>query len=329
MNPPRPGKKRRRHDLPGMAAVVGLSGIAAIVVGCGSGHPAGAPTRPATPTGAATAAPSTADSPTTQSTRPPSAPTTPPVPAAPRTVTTAAVPSRSTITTASTPDAPRSTGELAGKVITIDPGHNGANYTDPGYIDAPVWNGRESEACDTTGTQTDSGYTEAQFNWNVAQYVAADLRSLGAIVILTRSSNSGIGPCITQRTAIGNDAHANAAVSIHADGGPPSGRGFAILEPVPDGPNDAVIATSQALGNDLRAAFLAGTGEPVSDYSGVDGIVPRNDLAGVNLTTVPKVFIECANMRNAQDAALVTNAEWQMKAAQSIANGIATFVASP
>ena len=214
-------------------------------------------------------------------------------------------------------------------MITIDPGHNGRNFTDPSFIDAPVWNGRETESCDTTGTETDAGYTEAQFNWNVANYAAADLRALGATVILTRTSNDGVGPCITQRTAIGNDAHSNAAVSIHADGGPPSGRGFTILEPVADGPNDAVIASSEVLGADLRKAFLAGTGEPVSNYEGANGILPRDDLAGVNLTTVPKVFAECANMRNAQDAALVTSPAWQKEAAQAIANGLTMFVLSP
>jgi N-acetylmuramoyl-L-alanine amidase len=215
---------------------------------------------------------------------------------------------------------------LSGKTVAIDPGHNGDNYTDPSYIDSPVWNGRTDEACDTTGTETDSGYTEALFNWNVAQRVAADLRAEGATVILTRSSNSGVGPCITERTSLANDAHAAAAVSIHADGGPSSGRGFAILEPVADGPNDGVVAASQRLGVDLRTSFLAGTGEPVSNYDGTDGIQPRDDLAGTNLTTVPKVFIECANMRNSSDASLVVDPAWQRRAGDAIAAGLAAFI---
>jgi N-acetylmuramoyl-L-alanine amidase len=219
-------------------------------------------------------------------------------------------------------------GVLSGQVVAIDPGHNGGNGADPAYIDSPVWNGTGFEACDTTGSATDSGYTEAQFNFNVAEYLAADLRAQGATVVLTRTSNTGVGPCVTERAAIGNDAHADAAVAIHADGGPPGGRGFAILEPVADGPNDGVIASSAALGADLRDSFLAGTGEPVSSYDGVDGIQPRDDLAGINLTTVPKVFIECANMRNATDAALVVNPAWQSLAAQAIDNGITRFLLS-
>jgi N-acetylmuramoyl-L-alanine amidase len=217
---------------------------------------------------------------------------------------------------------------LTGKVVVIDPGHNGGNGADPSYINMPVFNGRTEEACDTTGAATDSGYTEARFNWNVANYLAADLRAQGATVVMTRSSNTGVGPCVTQRAAIGNEAQADAALSIHADGGPPGGRGFAILEPVADGPNDAVVGSSAALGTDLRDSFLAGAGEPVSNYDGVDGIQPRDDLGGINLTTVPKVFIECANMRNAADAALILNPAWQQQAAAALDAGITAFLAS-
>ena len=126
--------------------------------------------------------------------------------------------------------------------------------------------------------------------------------------------------------AIGNQVHANAAISIHADGGPPGGRGFAILEPVADGRNDAIIGPSVGLGADLRSAFASGTGEPFSSYDGTAGIQPRDDLAGINLSTVPKVFIECANMRNATDAALVTSLRWQATAARAIAAGLTAFL---
>ena len=154
---------------------------------------------------------------------------------------------------------------LAGEVVGIDPGHNGLNYSAPGVIDAPVFNGTGTESCDTTGTATDSGYTEAQFNFNVATYLEADLQAEGATVVLTRPNNAGVGPCVTTRAAIINDAHADVAVDIHADGGPADGRGFAVLEPTADGPNDGVIASSAAFAATLRNAFVAGTPMPVSD----------------------------------------------------------------
>jgi N-acetylmuramoyl-L-alanine amidase len=221
---------------------------------------------------------------------------------------------------------PLSAGPLTGKIVAVDPGHNGGNFTHPSYIDSIIFNGREDETCDTTGTETDGGYEEAQFNFDVSEYLAYDLRSEGATVVLTRTSNNGVGPCVTERAKIGNDAKADAAVAIHADGGPADGQGFAILEPVADGINDKIIQPSQVLGTDMRNAFQTVTGEMPSTYDGVDGIQPRDDLAGLNLSTVPKVFIECANMRNSVDAAKIIEPSWQALAAKGIAAGIMAFL---
>ena len=63
-------------------------------------------------------------------------------------------------------------------------------------------------------------------------------------------------------------------------------------------PRSSVIASSQQLAVAMRNAFLAGTGEPVSSDDSTDGIEPRDDLGGLNLTTVPKVPIERCPMRS-------------------------------
>jgi N-acetylmuramoyl-L-alanine amidase len=215
---------------------------------------------------------------------------------------------------------------LVGKVVGIDPGHNGLNYSAPAVIDQPVFNGTGVETCDTTGTATDAGYTEAQFNFNVATYLRADLQAEGATVVLTRPDNAGVGPCVTTRAAIINDAHADVSVDIHADGGPPTGRGFTVLEPVADGPNDGSVTSSAGLATVLRDTFASDTPMPVSTYDGVDGLQPRNDLAGLNLTTVPKVLIECGNMRNATDAALLVTPSFQQIAAAAMARAITEFL---
>lgn len=209
-------------------------------------------------------------------------------------------------------------------MVGIDPGHNGDNYTDPSFINQTVFNGRSSESCDTTGTATDSGYTEAMFNFQVATYLAADLRAEGAHVILTRTSNTGVGPCVNQRAAIINNAHADIAIDIHADGGPATGRGFTIFEPVAFGPNDTVIGSSEAFGNALKSSFLADTPMPISTYDGTNGLSFRDDLAGLNLATEPKVLIECGNMRNATDAALLVTPTFQEDAATAMAQAITT-----
>lgn len=215
---------------------------------------------------------------------------------------------------------------LAGKVVGIDPGHNGGNFSDPSFINHSVWNGRESEACDTTGTETDGGYTEALFNFNVASYLRAILIREGAKVVMTRRTNDGVGPCIDRRAQILDKARADVAIDIHADGGPPGGRGVAILTPVPDGPNDHVIASSKRFGRILLKRYTKVTGIPISTYDGSGGFAPRDNLAGLNLTTVPKVLIECVNMRNATDASRLVMPAFQRLAAQSMADAITAFL---
>lgn len=217
---------------------------------------------------------------------------------------------------------------LAGKVVGVDPGHNGGNFSDPAFINHPVWNGREEEACDTTGTATNGGYTEALFNFNVARYLRADLIKEGAEVVMTRRTNHGVGPCIDRRAHILDKVGSDVAIDIHADGGPPGGRGVAILTPVPDGPNDHVIASSRRFGRILLKRYTKVTGIPISDYDGSGGFAPRDNLAGLNLTTIPKVLIECANMRNAADAARLVKPAFQRLAAKSMAEAITTFLQS-
>jgi N-acetylmuramoyl-L-alanine amidase len=215
---------------------------------------------------------------------------------------------------------------LAGRVIGLDPGHNGGNFTHLAYIGHQIWNGREWEDCNTTGTATDGGYTEALFNFRIATYLRADLLADGARVVMTRTSNTGVGPCVNQRAAIINAARADVGIAIHADGAAPGGRGFAILVPVSDGPNDKIISSSLTLAGDVRAAMLAGTPMPVSNYDGVDGIAPRDNLAGLNLAEVPMVLIEVGNMRNATDAALETTPAFQREVAKALCAAMVQFL---
>ena len=216
---------------------------------------------------------------------------------------------------------------LAGDVIVLDPGHNGGNATHPDAVNRLVNVITEQKACDTTGAETDAGYPEYAFNFDVAIRLARLLRKDGAKVVLTRHTDTGVGPCVTERAAIGNRAHANAAISIHADGGPASGSGFEVIEPglVP-GYTNKIIGPSRRLGLDIRNAYHAITGEPYSDYVGTAGLDVRTDLGGLNLSKVPKVFIECANMRNSADAARLTSAAFRQRVAAALAAGFVAFL---
>ncbi|MGO8961963.1 MAG: N-acetylmuramoyl-L-alanine amidase [Streptosporangiaceae bacterium] len=226
--------------------------------------------------------------------------------------------------------APAVRARLAGKVVVIDPGHNPHNPQHVAQISALVNAGGFLKACDTVGAETDAGYPEFDFTLDVARRARSILRAAGAKVILTQNGNTTYGPCINQRAGIGNRAHADAAISIHADGGPPDGYGFAVLVPVlvhnAVADNSMIIEPSRQLAGEILTHFAAATGQRRSTYLGSGGIQPRADLGGLNLSTVPKVFIECANMRNAGDAAKVTDEHWRHAAARGIADSIAAFV---
>jgi N-acetylmuramoyl-L-alanine amidase len=220
-------------------------------------------------------------------------------------------------------------GAVSGRTVAIDPGHNGRNGAHAAEINRLVDIGTKKKECDTTGTQTDGGYTESAYNLDVSLRLADILRSAGANVVMTRTDDNGWGPCIDERAAIGNRAGANVAISIHADGGPTSGRGFHVNYPTSiPGLTDTIADPSRTLGLDIRDAFAAGTGMPYSTYLGQSAMLARDDLGGLNLSKTPKVLLETGNMRNATDVSLLTDPSFRQREAVAIANGLADYLST-
>jgi N-acetylmuramoyl-L-alanine amidase len=217
---------------------------------------------------------------------------------------------------------------LRGAKITIDPGHNGNNGSHPEEINrqVPIGNG-ETKECDTTGTATASGYAESRFNLSVARALKRKLKARGAKVVMTRRNDHGVGPCINERARIGNRAHSDAAISIHADGGPPSGRGFHVIYPTRiDGLTDDIYKDSRRLAKAIRAKYERRTGMPRSNYVGTEGLDKRSDLGGLRLSNVPKVFIETGNMRNATDARKLESSRFRKRIARGLLEGLKRFL---
>ncbi|MFE9673048.1 N-acetylmuramoyl-L-alanine amidase [Streptomyces sp. NPDC006259] len=222
-------------------------------------------------------------------------------------------------------------GPLAGKVVVVDPGHNPANVQHTAEINRKVDIGTHTKECDTTGTATNSGYSEAAFTLDVAHRLRALLERQGATVKLTQDADRPYGPCVDERARIGNSARADAVVSVHADGAGAGQRGFHVILPgaVHAGAADtrAIVAPSRKLGRLIADDFAESTDTAPSNYvGGGSGLVTREDLGGLNLSTVPKVFIECGNMRDSKDAALLTSGAWRQRAAQGISEGIVSFL---
>ncbi len=221
---------------------------------------------------------------------------------------------------------PTSTSGLDGRVIALDPGHNGGNFDAPEEINRQVDAGGLMKACNTTGTATPDGYRESTFNLEVAELVRTGLEEAGAQVHMTRSDDDGVGPCIDERGTIGQRVGADLTLSIHADGAAVDARGFHIIHPAAwSGSDPAVLAASLELAEVLRDALVAGGRSP-ANYVGSGGLVARNDLATLNLSEVPVVLLEAGNMRNAADAAALRDRAWQAALADALVQGIERFL---
>ncbi|BDU07900.1 N-acetylmuramoyl-L-alanine amidase [Nocardia cyriacigeorgica] len=244
-------------------------------------------------------------------------------------VSTALALTPSAVTATAEPISPEMATKLAGKIVFLDPGHQGPNHTE--NLARQVSDGRGgTKDCQTTGMTTLNGVAEHTINWNVAQLVKTSLESLGARVVLSRQDDSGWGGCIDERARAANESGAAVAVSIHADGAPAQYRGFHVIVPqlpIPDVKADQVQSTQGlAASKAMRDAYLS-SGFPSANYAGVvDGLQTRADVAGPALTTVPDVFIEMGNGANPEDAALLESGDGQLKHAIAITTGLVSFL---
>lgn len=212
-------------------------------------------------------------------------------------------------------------------MVVLDPGHNGRNADNLTTINAlvPAGDGK-MKPCNSTGTQANDGYPEHEFNWSVAERVRAILEHSGVHVIMTRSGDDGIGPCVNRRAEIGNAAHAAAVVSIHGDGGV-SGHGFHVIRSPDQVGGAAVASDGRRLAEVVHTAMLAESGMTTATYiNGGTGYDLRTDLAGLNLSTRPSILVECGNMRDAGDAAEMESSAGRSRIAGAIARGTLTYL---
>ena len=211
---------------------------------------------------------------------------------------------------------------IAGKIVFLDPGHNGAN---DGSIGRQVPTGRGgTKECQTTGTTTDAGYPEHTFNWNTVLMIRQELNNLGVRTAMSRGNDNALGPCVDERAYMANALHPDAMVSIHADGGPAGGQGFSreLLEPSAE--HRATGCVGPVRPGDARPD--GGGGPATVDVHGQQRTLWAADLTGLNLAQYPSILVECGNMKNAGDAAMLASQDGQAHYANAVARGIASYL---
>jgi len=225
------------------------------------------------------------------------------------------------------PHANAAPADIAGMIVFLDPGESGKNDAST-TRQVPDGRGgtKDCQATGATAAATNDGYPEHSFTWEVALRVRSLLNQLGVRTAMSRGNDDGLGPCVDERAATANALHPDAIVSIHADGGPPSGRGFHVnysAPPLNQAQAGPAVQFAQIMRDQLRAS-----GVPPANYIGQDGLDGRADLAGLNLAQYPAILVELGNMKNPADDALITTPDGRQKYAAAVVNGIAGFLAT-
>jgi len=177
--------------------------------------------------------------------------------------------------------------KIAAKIV-VDPGHGGK---DPGAI-AP------------------GGMHEKAIVLDVARQVADRLRSAGATVKMTRSTDTFVE--LEDRAAMANRFGADLFVSIHADSARRvSAQGFGTyLAPMA---SSSAVAAADAIGR-----RLSGAGVPKHGTF-------RKQFRVLVLTRCPAVLIELGFLSNPAEAARLGAWSYRRKLAEAIAEGIRDF----
>ncbi|MEQ2528574.1 N-acetylmuramoyl-L-alanine amidase [Bacillaceae bacterium CLA-AA-H227] len=185
---------------------------------------------------------------------------------------------------------------LHGKTIVLDPGHGGS---DSGAVG--------------------NGITEKNLNLNVSLALKAKLESMGAKVILTRSTDVFIP--LNDRPLVSQNVNADLFVSIHTNSSTSSsatGVETYYSEAPYNGENNPYPIESKRLAQSIQNHL---TQETYMRSRGIDDagfIVIRKNI-------VPSVLVELGFLSSPSDATIMLQSDYKDKAAQGILLGILEY----
>ena len=89
---------------------------------------------------------------------------------------------------------------LAGSIVFLDPGHNGANDAS---MTKQVPTGRGgTKDCQTSGTSTESGFPEHTFNWDTVLLIRQELTQLGVRTAMSRGNDDQVAAIVAAYQSI-------------------------------------------------------------------------------------------------------------------------------
>ncbi|EXX85239.1 N-acetylmuramoyl-L-alanine amidase, partial [Paenibacillus darwinianus] len=181
-------------------------------------------------------------------------------------------------------------GELAGKLIVVDPGHGG---NDPGMV------GGTYETL------------EKKLNLSTSFHLKRALEARGAHVVMTRADDGK--PELSERVRIGESQGADAFVSVHYNASKNNASGLLTFY---------YADKDEKLARAIEGRLSDGVGGLRS--SGI----AYGDLHVLRENSRPAVLVELGYLSNPKDEGIVMKAAYQQRAAEAIAEGLADFFAS-
>lgn len=209
-------------------------------------------------------------------------------------------------------------GSVERTIVCIDPGH-------PSEV--------------ASGKNVQNGTSEAHVDWAVAERLRAALEARGYEVVLTKSAEDELVRN-KDRALVANRARAALMIRLHCDAS--EARGYAIYYPDRQGrakdgttgPSQDVIEASRRAAEAVHAGMADGLGGALKD-NGVRtddqtkvGHEQGGALTGSIFSGVPVVTIEMVVLSQPPDAEFIKSDAGQQRMADSIADGVARFVAA-
>lgn len=204
------------------------------------------------------------------------------------------------------------------KLIAIDAGHQKkANY-DKEPIGPGAATTKAKVSSGTQGTYTK--VPEYKLTLVIANKVKKELLDRGYEVFMIREKND-VNLSNKERAELATESGADLFIRIHADGSERSDvNGISTLYPSENNPYVSELSEdSYALSKEIVDAMCKVTGAKNR------GTIARDDMSGINWSTIPVSIIEIGYMTNKREDKLMQTEKYQDKLVKGICDGIDAY----
>ena len=213
--------------------------------------------------------------------------------------------------------------EKKGILISIDPGHQGPQVDMSSQEpNAPGSNVMKTKATGGTSGRY-SGLAEYELNLDISIQLREKLEEQGYDVIMTREDND-TPISNAERARMANEAGADIAIRIHANGSESSdANGALVLIGSAENPYvGSLYDQSFSLGQSVLDSYCESTGMQNL------GVQTNDTMTGINWSEIPVIILEMGFMTNQQDDLNMADPDYQVKMVDGIADGINAYCES-